>query len=349
VKVLVRGAGLIGASVGLALKDAGWQVFIQDQTPEKTAEIARLTGLAVWDQGSDPDIVVVAVHPDEIAQVILDSLQLYRESTVIDVASTKNKVQSDIQSFTQDFVRFIPTHPLAGKEVSGAIHASEDLFVDRTWVVCPSTDVSTDRLSQVLELVRKCGATPLMMTAAEHDQVVAVTSHLPQILSSALAARLLDLTDDSLAVSGSGLRDMTRLAQSQSALWTQIVLTNNKEILKELKIFIDNITSLQNSLLLNDAMGIQRFFDEGNQGKAHIPGKHGGSSTAFDVVYVVIDDRPGQLAALFTLAGYWNINIEDVRINHSLGKDAAVIELYVLPEVSAALLSSLQTAGWRVQ
>jgi prephenate dehydrogenase len=238
---------------------------------------------------------------------------------------------------------------MAGKSVSGALNASFDLLFDRRWVICQRDSVDSQTLLVVEQLVRDCGATPIYMSAAEHDEAVAFTSHLPQILASVLAKQLSHLSDDEVAVSGPGLRDMTRLASSDVALWTQIVKSNSRFIGKAISGVLQDLTDIQTALSTNALDNFGDTMREGQAGRARVPGKHGQTAELYEVVPVLIDDRPGQLAAIFRCAEKAEVNIEDVRIDHALGRQVAIVELSIKPEKAKEMRNALLAEGWTLR
>ena len=140
--------------------------------------------------------------------------------------------------------RVVGGHPLAGREVSGPAGARADLFDDRVWVIAPLPGGDPGRTADVVALARTCGGVPVVMSAADHDRAVAVTSHAPQVLSSLLAARLLEVDDEAVAVSGQGLRDMTRIADSDPALWRAILAANAERVADVLSALAEDLQAV---------------------------------------------------------------------------------------------------------
>ena len=348
-RVLVVGAGLMGSSIGLAARESGWDARIVDESLERTARAVAVTGLAQLDEQFSPDIVVVATPPSTTALAVMDALRLYPKSIVIDIASIKTEVINEVDTLGGQNVHYVPTHPMAGRSVSGAANARVDLFLDRRWVICPHSQTSRVVLDLVEKLVTDCGAIPIYMDPAAHDRSVSVTSHLPQVLSTLLASQLRRLTDAEIAVSGPGLRDMTRLASSDSSLWTDIVLSNNRHIYETLISFIDEASKFAEAVRSASAPAIHDTFAIGVVQRDRVPGKHGEVAQDYVVVSVMIDDKPGQLAGIFECAGRADINIEDVRIDHALGRETAIVELSITPENAKSLQNALSAAGWSIR
>jgi len=345
--VLVIGSGLIGASVGLALRRAGVQVWLDDVDAVAVAEaVDRGAGDPWRPAAGQPRLVVVAVPP-AVAGPAMARAGGFPDATVTDVTSVKAGPLAEARAAGADPRRLVGGHPMAGRETSGAAAARHDLFDDRVWVISPLAESDPQRVEDVRDLVVTCGAVPVVMAPEDHDRAVALTSHAPQLLSSLLAARLLDADPEAVAVSGQGLRDMTRIAGSDPRLWQAILDSNADSVADVLEAFARDlegvITRLRQRADLGDALA------RGVQGHRRIPGKHGATATAYDLVPVIIKDEPGELARLFVAAGGLEVNLEDVRIDHVLGKPSGLVELSVRPEATTRLVEGLRALGFDVR
>jgi prephenate dehydrogenase len=187
------------------------------------------------------------------------------------------------------------------------------------------------------------------MSALEHDRTVAITSHVPQVVASVLAAQLLDLTDSHVQVSGQGLRDMTRIASSNPQLWSEILLANAAFVGPLLAKISTELAAVAQSLSSRSPEEISSAISRGNQGRALVPGKHGDKPTLYETVSIMIQDAPGQLAAIFAVADQAEVNVEDVRIDHALGKAVAIVELDVDPAKALSLREALISQGWTLR
>jgi prephenate dehydrogenase len=347
-KVLIVGAGLMGSSVGLALNNSGHTVCLKDVSKTVQARAREFLKLEIEDI-TDPDVIVVAVPPTSVAQVILDSNRSFPDATLIDIASVMLKPQQDVETNTTEIVNWISTHPMAGKENGGFENASFDLFKNRLWVISPKANIDSRHINRVTELIADCGAIALEMDGQIHDHAVAITSHLPQVLATVLAEQLNELTPQSLAVSGQGLRDLTRIASSSGELWNEILIANKSNVIAAISQTQNALEKLKSSIENENKNEIMQQFKNGNIGKSKIPGKHGGTPQQFSQVSIEIDDKPGQLAAIFATAGSANVNIEDVRIDHALGKQVAVIDLFVDTKSLKSLTDALTNDGWKLR
>lgn len=357
--VLVVGAGLMGASVGLALRAHGVAVYLADRSDAAAALAEALGAGFAQSPPDDPDLVVLASPPATVAASLIDWQRLYLRSIFTDLASVKAGPQQEIEAMGGDSSRFVGGHPLAGRERSGAGAARGDLFEARPWVLTPSPQSSPLALRRSEQLVALCGAQVVIMTPERHDEAVALVSHVPQVVASLAAARLAEADGDLVALAGQGLRDVTRIAASDPALWTEILTTNAthvRRVLDAVAVDLDQVrkalvrieasTSLQIDRSLSQP--IDELLRSGNIGYRHIPGKHGAPPAAYTMVRVVIEDRPGELARLLVASGEAGINVEDVSIEHSPGQPVGLVELAVRPDAASELADALRIAGWSV-
>jgi prephenate dehydrogenase len=341
--VRIVGAGLIGTSIGLALKAAGASIEFVDIDP--SAEL--LANDLVKGSGiSEPDLVIIATPPSAFKSTIERESTLNSKAILMDIGSVKTKPILEVSSFEGLLSRFCGTHPMAGREVSGAVSARADLFLDRAWVITPTEETSEAAKQMAISVVKACGAQVVQMSAKEHDERVALISHLPQTISSLLAAQLSGSNPEALTLAGGGLRDTVRIAGSDPKLWGEILAANEEALLPLL-------ISLQSDLsdLISAASGPAKWESlvaAGRVGKSAIPGKHGGKSREYSYLPIVIDDRPGQLGSLFNACAKAEVNIEDLALEHSPGQLTAVITLSIAPEDFRRLSEFLTKDGWNV-
>lgn len=347
-QVLVVGTGLIGTSIGLALSKAGHEVLLSDANPEHVATAERLGAGRRVAPDDVPAVVFIAVPPARVAGVISSLASQYVDATFSDVASVKTQPVADVESIPGLSVRFVGGHPMAGRETSGPSGARADLFADRLWILTPGPEVPEWRLHAVSALVADCGAVEQRMSPEAHDRAVALTSHTPQVLASLMAGLIAQAPAPDIALSGQGLRDLTRIAGSSPELWDEILAANAGEVEGVLEAFAEHLAGVRAAL--RGGASLREMLHVGNAGRARIPAKHGGPSRAEDaVVSVSIDDRPGALARLFAAAADAGISIEDVRIDHMVGRENAIVDLSVRPEAAALLTERLISGGWQIR
>lgn len=359
--VRIVGAGLLGASIGLALRSLGVDVVLHDPS-RTTVLLARDVGAGRLPAPGDvpPRLVVVAAPPDVTGEVVAAELAAHPDAVVTDVASVKGSVLHALRRAGADLSRYVGSHPMAGAERSGPTAARPDLFMGRPWVVVGTGESTGDAVLAVRNLATDLGATPVMFDALAHDEAVAVISHVPQIAASLVAARLRDAESAALDLAGQGLRDVTRIAAGDPALWTSILAANAGAVLPVLRALrvdlAEVITALECAAeaehaekVANGALGVLAgAIAAGNAGVGRIPGKHGGARRAYDVVTVLVPDSPGELARLLADVGTAGINIEELDIEHAPRQPVGLAALAVLRGLGTDLEAELVARGWRV-
>ena len=342
-KVRIVGSGLIGTSIGLGLVQRGIAVEMVDSDPLAQGLARDLTGGVVV---ADPELVIFALPTSGLSQVIQSEIALNPQSTFMDVGSVKSEVVLQVKTFPGLSTRFLPTHPMAGREIGGAGSARADLFQGRSWILTPEADCAPESKNLVLELITILGATPIELSAEDHDAAVAKISHLPQIAASLVAKQLTGTPAEWMELAGQGLRDTTRIAGSDEKLWKEIIYSNRAEI-SELLISLQNdLTQMIKSL--DDPTKIADLIAAGRDGKAMIPGKHGGKAREYSYLPIVIDDKPGQLGAIFNECAAMQVNVEDLNIEHSPGQLSALITLSLSADDADKLSAHLTSIGWNV-
>jgi prephenate dehydrogenase len=280
-----------------------------------------------------------------VAEVAVRVLAEFPEALVMDVASVKQAIYAALPEVSP---RFVGTHPMAGRERGGAVSARSDLFTARPWVMCEGDDLARQKIRA---FILSLGAIAIDMSAREHDEAVAVVSHVPQLVASLTAARLEGATPEALTLAGAGLRDVTRIAASDPALWVQIVSANSESLvghLKSLKGDLESvIAALENTTAKGSKAALSHTFQQGVTGVSRLPGKHGVSS-ALASLLVVIDDRPGELARLLTQLGEWGTNLEDLRLEHSPGANVGFAELSLSQSAVLDVEAQLVDSGWKI-
>lgn len=344
--VRIVGSGLIGTSIALALRAKGISVTMVDSDPAAAALAQDLVGEQA--PQSSAEITVIASPISTISSVINSELQQGINLGFIDISSVKNNPVLEVEATGFDMSKFLPTHPMAGREVGGAESARADLFQGRPWAI-DSTGVSQQLLSAGRELIELCGGNILEIPVLEHDKAVALISHLPQVISSLLAAQLEGAPGQWLDLAGSGLRDTTRIAASSPILWREIISANSQALTPLIEKMIEGLVDLNLALASPDKAesAVDEFIKAGNRGRAMIPGKHGGVARNYTFLPVVIEDKPGQLAALFDECASAEVNVEDLSIEHSPEQYTGLITLALSQSDAAKLHQHLLERGWR--
>jgi prephenate dehydrogenase len=235
-RVVVVGTGLIGTSIALALRGHGVEVLLADRDGEAVrlaAGVGAGTPLPGGVPGYDAapaDLAVLAVPPGSVPSVLLDVQKRALANAYTDVAGVKQAPVSEAARLGCDLRAFVGGHPLAGRELAGPLAAKADLFRGRPWVLCPTAECDRAAVAAATVLVRACGATPVTLGLADHDRAMAVISHAPHAVASALAARFADAPESIMCLAGKGARDVTRIAAGDAGLWLEIMSANAEPI-----------------------------------------------------------------------------------------------------------------------
>ncbi|QIQ05476.1 prephenate dehydrogenase [Streptomyces liangshanensis] len=356
---VVIGTGLIGTSAALVLASRGVTVHLVDRDSTRARTAAALGAGTDRAPEGPVDLALVAVPPAHVAATLAEAMRGGIARGYLDVASVKGGPRRELEALGLDLGAYLGTHPMAGKERSGPLAASADLFEGRPWVLTPTRDTDTEVLNLALELVALCRAVPVVMDADAHDRAVALVSHTPQLISSMVAARLADADETAVRLCGQGIRDVTRIAGSDPAMWVDILSANPgpvADVLAGIAADLDETVGALRSLQSADedkrragAEGVEDILRRGNAGRVRVPGKHGTAPAAYEVVAVLISDRPGELARIFADAGRAGVNVEDVRIEHATGQQAGRVQLMVEPSAAPLLTEALRERGWSIR
>jgi prephenate dehydrogenase len=264
-RVAIVGLGLIGGSIGAALRRTGARVHGFDTSPQ-TRDLAVELGLIDQAHDSLPaaldgaQVVILAVPVQAIVDLLptVDAVSK-SDALILDTGSVKRPVVEVMATLAWSD-RAIGGHPIAGRERSGPEAADPELFRGRPFVLTPSVHTSALTRARAERLARSLGALPGVLSAEEHDHTLARTSHLPQLLSTALA--LFTKPGDEL-LSGSGLRDMTRLAASDTIMWRDILLTNGDNVVRAAREYIDQFEYLVGMVDGGDPADLELTLDQG--------------------------------------------------------------------------------------
>jgi len=258
----IVGLGLIGGSIGLALREPGRRIVGYDVSKDsvKTAtDRFCIDSYAELDEVSKADIVFVAVPPKHVADT-LDLVCAAKGPNTVVTECTSAK--SDVLAWDEQTKQpnFVIAHPMAGHEKSGATYASAWMFRGAKWIVCPQKWTSKKAIKLLEEVIKAAGATPVEMDAKHHDQQVARVSHLPHALAGVLV--MLQEGPREVDVSGGSWRDVTRVAGVDPKLWTQIFMANRVELSKAIDETQQRLELLKADLDANNSAGVMTFFEQ---------------------------------------------------------------------------------------
>lgn len=333
--------GLIGGSVALALKRAGWHVTGDDSLADRV-ETAMTSGV-VDAPGVDPRarVSVVAVPVDAVVAVA-ERLLAGTEGAVTDVASVKRIVVDSVRS-----PRFIGGHPMAGSELDGLDGADASMFEGAAWVLAPTDDTSDATFAEVASMVRAVGAEVVVMAPEVHDALVAVTSHVPHLVAASLMCQAEARSSDALSLprlAAGGFRDMTRVASGRPEIWRSICARNAAAIDHALGELVDRLEHLRAAVRDGELDDVMQILAEARVARRRlIPSAD--RLEEMDEMRVPIPDKPGAAAAVFTLAAELGVNVHDFEITHSAEGSGGVVTVVIARDQSALLRGGLLARG----
>lgn len=346
--VLIVGTGLIGTSMGMALRAAGVDVHLRD-VDEMTLKEAVRMGAGTSETPAQPvALAVVAVPPAATGSVVAELLASGEAHYVTDVASVKELPAREVRAMAGEPGRYVGSHPMAGRELSGPGAALADLFEGRPWVLCPDERTDAQAVTRALAAAQAVGAAPVTMPAAEHDAAVALVSHAPHVVAALVAAQLSGAPAHEVRLAGQGVTDVTRVAAGDPGLWAQILGANAGAVARVLGRLRTDLDTVMSALTAGSDESLRSMLAAGVAGRDRLPGKHGAPPVPYATVAVVLADQPGQLAALFADAERAGVNIEDVRIDHRPDQPVGLVELDVQVDAEGALARALREQGWTV-
>ena len=268
--VAIFGVGLIGGSFALALRKAGYTGRIAGVSSKATTERAIARGaideaLPASAAAASADLIFLA-QPIGVILETISAIAPYvqKHALVTDAGSTKSAIMAASRQISESL--FVGGHPMAGREARGVDAASAELFQHRLWALTPARPDDMDRTQcrEFIYWIERIGAIPLILDAAEHDRTVAFTSHLPQLLSSALAASLAERSPEGHEVHGPGLEDMTRLALSSFDIWADILTTNRENVAAALAAYVTALQTIHSNVVNSCYSDIRQLFEQGN-------------------------------------------------------------------------------------
>ena len=348
-QVGIVGTGLIGTSIGLALARTGRSALLVDAIAGRAAAAAALGAGRAGDapELDDCDHIVLAVPPSTVAASLHVLLSRNVKATISDVASSKSKVMADIEALGLVASNFCGGHPIAGRERGGPGAAQPELFDHAVWAVSPHATTSAEAVADVVALAELCGARPVTVSAGEHDAILAVVSHAPQLAASALATALSKTGPLGPVFAGTGFRDTTRLADSDPELWSDIACANGTSLAGVLRDLSQRLADAAMAVAAGDRPAVRDLLAEGTVARALLPGKANALRRPdWARVGVVLADQPGELARLLTAAGSAGVNVEDLTIEHAADHPVGFVDLEVRDEQVGVLLTALSSAGW---
>jgi len=339
----VVGTGLIGGSIGLALRQRGWHVTGHDADPTRAERALALGALDAVGVDAAAEITFVATPVGAVGRVVVETLGTTR-GLVTDVGSVKASIVEAV-----DDARFVGGHPMAGSEQEGVEGADAELFEGAVWVLTPTAATDDAAYAAVRTVVSSFGAEVVALSPAQHDALVAVVSHVPHLA----AATLMRLADERaeehaalLRLAAGGFRDMTRVAAGHPGIWPDICGENRVAIVDMLDRLVEALADMRDVVAKDDRAGLLAVLERARAARVNLPARFSRPSDLSEL-RVPVPDRPGVLADVTTLATDLSVNILDLEIAHSSEGQRGVLIMVVEAALAERFHGGLLARGYR--
>ncbi|MEO5678057.1 MAG: prephenate dehydrogenase/arogenate dehydrogenase family protein [Acidimicrobiales bacterium] len=343
----VVGCGLIGGSIALGLRAAGWHVTGDDTDPSR-ARRARALG-ALDAVGVDPAAEITflstPVHAVPAAAARVLAATAGHGGVVTDVGSVKRSVVDAVAD-----PRFVGGHPMAGSEQEGVEGAHAAMFEGATWVLTPTEGTDTAAFALVRSVVASLGADVIAIAPDRHDELVALVSHVPHLTAAALMGLAAEAATEHatlLRLAAGGFRDMTRIAAGHPGIWLDICAENRSAIVAALDRLGASLSALRGVVAGGDRASLLATLEHARTGRVNLPARAAGRPTEVTEVRVPVPDRTGVLAEVTTLLGELGVDIFDLEIAHSAEGDRGVLLLLVARAQADQAHHALLARGYR--
>lgn len=350
-KVAIIGLGVIGASLGMALRAARPELEVlgmdnSRSTLEKAEEMAAISRPLLPGDLAGCEVVFIATPLRVIPAILADiSGQLGPDTIVSDVGSVKGWVMGQFRACLPTEVAAIGGHPLAGSDRSGITGADKYLLQNAVYVLTPAESVPAVQIKKLAQLLEETGAQVVIMSPAEHDQMVGKVSHLPHITAACLMNNL-QQHPGALRLAAGGLRDTTRIAASNPRLWEDILLLNSEAVVAEIDSMISQLTQYRQAIISQEGETLCQYLAEAQQMRNNLPTVRPRLLTSADIV-VIVPDKPGIIGVLGNLLGSAGVNINDIQIMNVRDENEGSIRVGVPQTQVQAALQALKDSGIR--
>lgn len=333
VNILIIGTGLIGGSLGLALKDSPLVNNIYGYDPNEDAINIALK-IGAIDEGTDlvkgasqAGVIFLCSPLSRYKEIISQITPVLRPGTIVtDVGSTKQEVMQIFANLPPN-IWGIGGHPMAGSEIKGINGADRYLFENAVYGLTPG-NVPQDQVDKLINIIQATGAKIKILDAVIHDQIVATVSHVPHLAAVALV-NLTEGSEDNLIMAAGGFRDTTRIASSNPELWEDILLFNREHILKQLEKLTDILEAFKTTIDKRDSKGLLEILKTAKTIRDEIPHARKGLLPSYDDIVCIVPDEPGIIGKLGYILGKEQINIVDIEILRVREGDGGTIRIGV--------------------
>jgi prephenate dehydrogenase len=333
----ILGTGLIGASVGIGLRAAGWHVTGWDPDP---GALSGAEAIDAFDERADDrlgavrgvDLVVLAGPVPTIVHTleVIDT-----EVLVTDVAGVK----APVVAAGRHLPRFVGGHPMAGRETSGPQGASGSMFRGATWVLT-TDDAAPEALDEMEDIVGSLGANPIRMRAGEHDISVSAASHLPHVTAAALVEAVA-AQPGALELAAGGFRDLTRVALSDPGWWVDVLMANRTAVSGSLRSLAHSLQDMADAVERSDRVVLDERLRRARSLRSAM-------AAPVETVSMVLEDRPGELARVGLALSFSGVDLRDFQLRHAVHGGGGVLTLSVRTGEAASLRESLANEGFTV-
>lgn len=335
---LIHGTGLIGASLGLALRSQGWEVRGWDPDRDRLDEALRRGALdALLDAPAQDleraDLVVLAGPPEAIREGLGS---LHTPALVTDVAGVK----LPIVAAASKLPRFVGGHPMAGGTTTGPDLATSTLFHGATWVLTTDGADAAD-LEEMADAVASIGANPVTMTAEDHDRAAALVSHLPHLLAAALV-EVVAGEGSAIELAGGSFRDLTRVAGAESPWWVGLLDANSQNVADAISSLERTLASWKAALEDSDRAWIGQALDAARKRRSRLGERQ-------IQVGVVLFDQPGEIARVGRALESAGVDVRDFQLRHGEHGGGGILTITVASSDEVALRGALIEQGFTVQ
>jgi prephenate dehydrogenase len=348
-RALVVGTGLIGGSIALGLRRRGWHVSGLDA--DAVHARAALEHEVIDAVGDDPDaeVIFVAVPATSVARVVRDLLanrDRRPDAVVTDVSGVKTAIVAEA-----DHPRFVGGHPMAGSEQIGLHGADPDLFEGAVWVLTPTAVTDLESFDRLKGVVMSLGADVLVLSAEDHDRLVAVVSHVPHLVAATLmnaASAGAEQDGALLRLAAGGFRDMTRVAAGHPGIWPDICAENATAIVDALDALVGDLSAMRARIAAQDREGVLGVLQTASAARRNLPARIARPDHLAEL-RIPVPDRAGVLAEITSLAADAGIGIYDIEIAHSAEGPRGVLILIVDGADGETLAAAVEAKGYRCQ
>ncbi|KAA0550252.1 prephenate dehydrogenase [Bacillus sp. BGMRC 2118] len=323
--VLLIGLGLIGGSIGLAIRRSkdvyisGYDIGVDQAKLAKSLHVIDEVCEDYSHPASSADFIIISTPVSQTETIInmLSKLKLKKGVIITDVGSTKSQIVASSSSLNQEEVYFIGGHPMAGSHKSGVGSAKEHLFENAFYILTPTPYTPTKYVEALKDLLSGTKANFIEMSAEEHDEIAGLISHFPHIIAASLVHNVAGYVNERHNISrlaAGGFRDITRIASSNPSMWRDILIHNREQLIGMFDRWREEMESVQKMIETLDEEGIYHYFESAKAFRDGLPQKAKGAIPAFYDLFVDVPDYPGVISEVTGVLAIHEISITNIRI-----------------------------------